>query len=104
MPGMIMDGRIVAQKIRSKIKERVGALSGSQVEPNLVTILVGDNPASQTYLKNKHAACMDVGIRSRNIELPGHRSTGTASYNTTTERRQGGHRHSASAALAERLG
>lgn len=45
-------------------------MSRSQVEPNLVTILVGDNPASQTYLKNKHAACMDVGIRSRNIELP----------------------------------
>jgi len=67
---MIMDGRIIAQKIRSKIKERVGSLSGSQVKPNLVTILVGDNPASQTYLKNKHAACMDVGIRSRNIELP----------------------------------
>jgi len=45
-------------------------LSRSQVEPNLVTILVGDNPASQTYLKNKHAACMDVGMKSRNIELP----------------------------------
>jgi methylenetetrahydrofolate dehydrogenase (NADP+)/methenyltetrahydrofolate cyclohydrolase len=65
-----MDGRIIAQKIRSKIKERVGTLSRSQVEPNLVTILVGDNPASQTYLKNKHAACMDVGMKSRNIELP----------------------------------
>lgn len=70
MPGKMMDGRIVAQKIRSKIKERVRVLTGSQVKPSLVTILVGDNPASQTYLKNKHAACMDVGIRSRNIELP----------------------------------
>lgn len=68
--GKIMDGRVVAQKIRSKIKEQVRVLTDSQVKPNLVMILVGDNPASQTYLKNKHAACMDVGIESRNIELP----------------------------------
>jgi methylenetetrahydrofolate dehydrogenase (NADP+)/methenyltetrahydrofolate cyclohydrolase len=67
--GKIMDGRIVAQKIRSVVKERVQALTGSEVKPNLVTILVGDNPASKTYLKNKHSACAAAGIGSRNIEL-----------------------------------
>jgi methylenetetrahydrofolate dehydrogenase (NADP+)/methenyltetrahydrofolate cyclohydrolase len=70
MPGVIMDGRIVAQKIKSKIKERVKVLTGSQVKPNLVTILVGDNPASHAYQKNMHAACLEAGIASRDIELP----------------------------------
>jgi len=69
MPGKTMDGRVVAQEIRSKIREQLEILRNSEVEPNLATILVGDNPASKTYLKNKHSACMDVGIKSRNIEL-----------------------------------
>lgn len=62
-----MDGRVVAQTVRTKIKEQVAALN---LQPNLATILVGDNPASKTYLRNKHQACMEVAIRSRNIELP----------------------------------
>lgn len=69
LPGKIMDGRVIAQKIRSKIKERLAVLEGSRIQPNLATILVGDNPASETYLKNKHAACVEVGFASRNIEL-----------------------------------
>jgi methylenetetrahydrofolate dehydrogenase (NADP+)/methenyltetrahydrofolate cyclohydrolase len=64
-----MDGRILAQKVRSKVKEQVEVLKPSNIEPFLATILVGDNPASKTYLKNKHAACLEVGIRSHNIEL-----------------------------------
>jgi methylenetetrahydrofolate dehydrogenase (NADP+)/methenyltetrahydrofolate cyclohydrolase len=70
MSGKIMDGRIVAQKIRVKIRERLRALAGYELKPYLVTVLVGDNPASQAYVRNKHAACLDVGIASRNIELP----------------------------------
>lgn len=69
MPGKTMDGRVVAQGIRAKIKEQVTILNNSKLEPNLVTILVGDDPASKAYLRNKHIACRDVGIRSRNIEL-----------------------------------
>jgi methylenetetrahydrofolate dehydrogenase (NADP+)/methenyltetrahydrofolate cyclohydrolase len=68
--GKIMDGRIVAQKIRGKIRERLSALSGSGLKPHVVTVLVGDSPASKAYVKSKHAACLDVGIASRNIELP----------------------------------
>jgi methylenetetrahydrofolate dehydrogenase (NADP+)/methenyltetrahydrofolate cyclohydrolase len=64
-----MDGRIVARQINSKIKEQVRLAKGSHVDPNLVTILVGEDPVSKTYLRNKHAACAEVGIRSRNIEL-----------------------------------
>jgi len=66
----IMDGRVVAQKVRGRIKEQVEVLKRSHVEPYLATILVGDNPASKTYLKNKHAACLEVGMKSLNIELP----------------------------------
>jgi methylenetetrahydrofolate dehydrogenase (NADP+)/methenyltetrahydrofolate cyclohydrolase len=65
-----MDGRVVAQKVRGRIKEQVEVLKRSHVEPYLATILVGDNPASKTYLKNKHAACLEVGMKSLNIELP----------------------------------
>ena len=65
-----MDGRVVARTVRSKIAERVKALAAANVRPNLVTILVGDNPASRTYLRNKHKACMDASMKSRNIELP----------------------------------
>jgi methylenetetrahydrofolate dehydrogenase (NADP+)/methenyltetrahydrofolate cyclohydrolase len=69
MPGKIMDGRVVAEKIRSKIKVRVRDLEGSHVVPHLATIAVGENPAAQAYLKNIHAACADVGIGSHSIEL-----------------------------------
>lgn len=70
MRATIMDGRVVAQKVRGRIKEQVEVLKRSHVEPYLATILVGDNPASKTYLKNKHAACLEVGMKSLNIELP----------------------------------
>ena len=65
-----MDGRVIAQEIKTKIKGEVQRLERFEVEPNLTTILVGDNPASKSYLKSKHAACMEVGLKSRNIELP----------------------------------
>jgi len=64
-----MDGNAVARTIRSKIKEGVVSLRKSNVEPTLVTIIVGNDPASQAYLNNKNAACTAVGIKSRNIEL-----------------------------------
>ena len=70
MTARIMDGNPIAQTIRSKVRDGVVSLKKSNVEPSLVTISVGHNPASQAYLNNKHAACIAVGIKSRNIELP----------------------------------
>ncbi len=70
MVGKTMEGRSLAQMIRAEVKKQVGILKSSKVEPDLATILVGDNPASKAYLRNKHSACADVGIKSRNIELP----------------------------------
>jgi methylenetetrahydrofolate dehydrogenase (NADP+) / methenyltetrahydrofolate cyclohydrolase len=65
-----MDGRIVARIVRSQVKKRVDGLAGSPVKPYLATILVGDNAASRMYVKSKHASCTEVGILSRNVELP----------------------------------
>jgi len=70
MVGKVMDGRIPAETIRSKIKQKINQIKDSDITPNLVTILVGDNPASIAYLRNKHKACAEVGIKTRNIELP----------------------------------
>jgi methylenetetrahydrofolate dehydrogenase (NADP+)/methenyltetrahydrofolate cyclohydrolase len=67
MTATIMSGRRIAEQIKARIKEEIIALS---IRPMLATILVGDNPSSKTYLKNKHAACLEVGIGSKNIELP----------------------------------
>jgi methylenetetrahydrofolate dehydrogenase (NADP+)/methenyltetrahydrofolate cyclohydrolase len=66
-----MDGDQLARTIRSKIRDEVVSLRKANVEPSLVTIIVGNDPASQAYLNNKHAACTAAGIKSRNIELPG---------------------------------
>ena len=70
MTATIMDGNPVARTIRSKIRDEVVSLKKSNIEPSLVTIIVGHDPASQAYFSNKHAACTDAGIKSRNIELP----------------------------------
>ena len=70
MTAIIMDGNPVASTIRSKIRDSVISLRKSNIEPSLVTIIVGQDPASQAYLTTKNAACNAVGIKSRNIELP----------------------------------
>jgi len=66
----LLDGWVVAREIRSRIKARIKALAGSIVEPSLVSILAGDDPASRAYLRNSEAACGEVGIGFRNLLLP----------------------------------
>ena len=65
----LLDGRVVAEQIRSKIKLKMRELSGSIVEPHLVTILVGDDPASRAYLKNNQTAFGEVGMKLREVVL-----------------------------------
>jgi methylenetetrahydrofolate dehydrogenase (NADP+)/methenyltetrahydrofolate cyclohydrolase len=62
-----LDGRLVAERIRSKVKLRMRELAGSIVEPHLVTILMGDDAASRAYLKNNQVAFGEVGIRLRAV-------------------------------------
>jgi methylenetetrahydrofolate dehydrogenase (NADP+)/methenyltetrahydrofolate cyclohydrolase len=63
----IIDGKAMAAKLRENLAEQVQALS---YQPGLAVILVGENPASQVYVRNKIKACEKVGIRSIEILLP----------------------------------
>ena len=63
---MILDGKAVSLKVLEKVKERVTGLS---VKPHLVVVLVGENPASKIYVRNKKLAAEKVGIKSTIIEL-----------------------------------
>lgn len=67
MTAMIIDGVAVAQKLRQDLARDVGA---SSVKPGLAVILVGENPASQVYVRNKARAAEEVGIYSITEKLP----------------------------------
>ena len=71
MTAKIIDGKAIAEEVRAGVKvavaERVKA--GKQV-PGLATVLVGENPASQVYVRSKRKACAEVGIESFGFELP----------------------------------
>ncbi len=68
---MIIDGKRISQEIKDELKEKVTQLKAEGKKVSLAVILVGDNPASQTYVKNKKRACEYVGIESLSYELPG---------------------------------
>jgi len=70
MSARIIDGKAVAAKLRIEHRERVEALARHGVRPGLSVILVGADPPSQVYVRNKIAACREVGIRSDLIHLP----------------------------------
>ena len=71
MSARIIDGKAIAKKIRAEQAEQVERLVARHgVRPGLAVILVGSNPASRVYVRNKIAACREVGIRSDLIELP----------------------------------
>jgi len=78
MAGLVLDGKALSLRIEAKLKERVARLvhATGEAPPVLATILVGDNPASATYVRMKGNACRRVGMESRPITL---------SEETTTE-------------------
>ncbi len=61
---------MVASEVKREVAEKVGELQKDHVNPHLSTVLVGDDPASASYLKAKHKACQEVGIRSENHHIP----------------------------------
>lgn len=74
--GKVLDGKKLASAIEEQLKERVQALlAQGQPKPVLATILVGDDPASATYVKMKGNACRRVGMESLKVELPKETST-----------------------------
>lgn len=67
----VIDGKAIAAELRSKIALRAGEFASAHGRtPRLVTILVGDDPASHVYVNNKHKACAEVGIDSEDERLP----------------------------------
>ena len=62
MTGTKIDGLEVAKNIKDKVSKITSDLKSKGINPCLATILVGDNPASATYVRNKHKACEEVGI------------------------------------------
>jgi methylenetetrahydrofolate dehydrogenase (NADP+) / methenyltetrahydrofolate cyclohydrolase len=70
MTAQILDGKALAQELRASFKERVAALAAKGHKPGLVVILVGEDPASQVYVRNKVNACEAVGLYSEKLVYP----------------------------------
>ena len=62
-----MDGKALAERIRAEVKDEVASVSGGL---GLATILLGDDPASEIYIRLKHKAAQEAGIRSNDMRLP----------------------------------
>ena len=67
----ILDGNTTAAAIKAELKERVEALKAKGITPGLGTVLVGDDPASRSYVGAKHRDCAEIGINSIRLDLPG---------------------------------
>ncbi len=67
---MIINGTEIAEQIRSELRKKIPELKAQDISPGLAVIIVGENPASQSYVSMKGKACEELGIYSRTIRLP----------------------------------
>ena len=67
---ILMDGKALAAEKMEELRQRTEALKARGVTPGLSVILVGDDPASQVYVRNKGRACEELGFYSRTVRLP----------------------------------
>lgn len=66
-----MDGKALAAKVRAEVTDKVAVrLAAGRSQPGLATVLVGEDPASQVYVRNKHKSCQEAGMASFAYELP----------------------------------
>lgn len=70
MTAQMLDGKATAAAIKAELADRVARLRAEGVVPGLATVLVGEDPASQNYVRMKHRDCQQVGIESIQVELP----------------------------------
>jgi methylenetetrahydrofolate dehydrogenase (NADP+)/methenyltetrahydrofolate cyclohydrolase len=70
MAARILDGNETARRLRAQMAQEVAQLAARGVTPGLGFVLVGENPASQAYIRMKKKACAEVGMHSHNFELP----------------------------------
>ena len=66
----LLDGKAVAAEVELETKARIEALHSRGITPGLAVVLVGEDPASQAYVRNKDRTCAALGMHSRKIELP----------------------------------
>jgi methylenetetrahydrofolate dehydrogenase (NADP+)/methenyltetrahydrofolate cyclohydrolase len=71
MTGVKIDGKIIAQSVKNRVKRAAEELRTQGIDPCLATVLIGDNPASAAYVRNKHKACMEVGIATKDHKMDG---------------------------------
>ena len=69
MAAKILDGKVLSAEIREKVSEKVAALKEKGVTPGLAVILVGNDPASEIYVRNKGKGCEETGMLSRTIHM-----------------------------------
>jgi len=87
MPATVLDGKALAARIRGELKLETERLAAEGITPGLAVVLVGDDAASQIYVRNKTTACAQAGIKTFDHRLPATTSTGellglVASLNT----------------------
>ncbi len=70
MSAKIIDGKILAAQVKENVKQQVAALRQKGVNPCLAVVLVGESPASVTYVRGKEKDCNECGIENRTIRLP----------------------------------
>ncbi|MCL2129873.1 MAG: bifunctional 5,10-methylene-tetrahydrofolate dehydrogenase/5,10-methylene-tetrahydrofolate cyclohydrolase [Treponema sp.] len=70
MAAIIIDGKMVAAKVKEEVREKVSCLKEKGINPCLAVILAGDDPASLSYVRGKHKALAEAGIIGRDIRLP----------------------------------
>ena len=70
MSAQLLDGKIIAAELEAQLKLRVDAMKEKGFTPGLTVILVGEDPASQTYVSNKEKACERLGIASQTLRMP----------------------------------
>jgi methylenetetrahydrofolate dehydrogenase (NADP+)/methenyltetrahydrofolate cyclohydrolase len=70
MPAKLIDGTAIGAALRAELKDRIAALKARAVTPGLAAVLVGDNPASATYVKMKGKACEEAGLYHDTIVMP----------------------------------
>ncbi len=71
MPAALIDGKAIGAAVRAEIRERAAKFTArTGIRPCLAAVLVGEDPASRVYVRNKGKACVDAGMLSRQINLP----------------------------------
>src|SRR3954454_14061876 len=66
----LIDGRAVAEKVYAELRGEIAGMKSRGITPGLAVVLVGDNPASRTYVRSKDKMCRDLGLHSVKLELP----------------------------------